>query len=405
MRGKTSILFALGALWLTAGAAAAPPARLDPDALDLDVPPALAATPQARKAQLLARARELKAPTVPASAAKSIVVDCAKGDKLQTAIDKNPGEVTFEVRGLCHENVKVDHRKITLHGADPATDGIRGVASDPPVIAALEVWYSELVRVENLSISHPSADVGLGIFHSGVEALNCRMIGNPDTGVHVSASSFLFGTELTLSDNGRLGLHARRGSLAFCTGCRLENNAVWAATTNFGGLLSLHDSVVAGTRGLQAANGSYADLDCLSEDTAFPCSLNVTRTAGFAFADSTVAMYGAGAFAGQLVAGDRGQIYVYGAQQTATGVGPGGNPLANSFDSFATLLAEPSAENGLQSQLKGHTQVSTFSRALLIDATTVDGTLACDSAGDAWADAGVTVSGGPITGCEHVPAP
>ena len=47
--------------------------------------------------------------------------------------------------------------------------------------------------------------------------------------------------------------------------------------------------------------------------------------------------------------------------------------------------------------------MSNFSRALLLGATTVNGTLACDSAGDAWKDAGVTVTGGPVTGCEHVP--
>jgi hypothetical protein len=57
---------------------------------------------------------------------------------------------------------------------------------------------------------------------------------------------------------------------------------------------------------------------------------------------------------------------------------------------------------GLQSQLKGSTFIDSFSRALLIDGTTVAGALACGSAGDAWKDAGVT---GTITGCEHAPPP
>ncbi|HYN20376.1 MAG TPA: hypothetical protein VE078_05410, partial [Thermoanaerobaculia bacterium] len=226
------------------------------------------------------------------------------------------------------------------------------------------------------------------------------------SGVHVSSGSFLNATELTLSDNGRQGLIVQRNSLAFCRGCRLENNAAWAAIANFGSLLSVLDGVITGGRGIQAANGSYADIDCVSEDNPHPCSLNVTATAGLAFANSTAAMYGAGPFAGQLVAFDRGEIYVYGAQQTSTGVTPAGNPRVNSCEYFSTLLAEPyfdEAEIGHQSQLKGFTQINTFSRALLIDGTHVDGSVNCASAGDAWKDAGVTVSGA-ITGCEHVPS-
>lgn len=46
--------------------------------------------------------------------------------------------------------------------------------------------------------------------------------------------------------------------------------------------------------------------------------------------------------------------------------------------------------------------VNAFSRALLLDATLIDGTLTCTGAGDAWADAGVT---GARSGCEHAPAP
>ncbi|HEY7213476.1 MAG TPA: hypothetical protein VIC28_02550, partial [Thermoanaerobaculia bacterium] len=107
-----------------------------------------------------------------------------------------------------------------------------------------------------------------------------------------------------------------------------------------------------------------------------------------------------GPFAGQVTAGDRGQISLYGAQQTSTGVTPSGNPRVNSLDYFSTLVTEPSTETGLQSQLKGSTFINTFSRALLIGSTTVNGTLACGSAGDAWKEAGVT---GTVTGCQHAP--
>ena len=177
---------------------------------------------------------------------------------------------------------------------------------------------------------------------------------------------------------------------------------MFAARANFGSLLSLLDSVVTGNRGIGAEVGSYADIDCLTEDTAFPCSLHVTRTAGFASLESTAAL--TGQFAGQVFATDRGEIQFFGAQQTSTGIDQAGNPLPNVLEAHSNLVAAPDFVTGTQqSQLKGHTQVSGFSRALLIDATTVNGTLACDSAGDAWKDAGVIVTGGPVTGCEHVP--
>ena len=401
MRRITSVLFSLIAAGLAAGAGAAPPPVLPAPEL---LGPSEAATPQARKAQLLARSRDLRR-TAPAKAPKTATVDCAKGDSLQAAIDQHPGDVTLEVRGLCNENVRVSQRKLTLHGLDPATDGIRGVAADPPVNAALEVWYSELVRIENLSISHP-AGIGLGLWFSGVEAHNCRMVANARAGIHVSLSSFLDGTELILSNNGRAGLNVQRNSSAFCLGCRLENNTTWAAVSNSGSLLSVLDGVITGGRGLQSLTGSYADIDCVTEDSPYPCSLNVSRTAAFAIGDATAALYGAGPFAGQLFANDRGEIYLYGAQQTSTGVGPAGNPLPNIVEYFSTLIAEPyfdATDTAHQSQLAGSTQLNTFSRALLLDGTVVNGTLSCASAGDAWADAGVTVSGSPISGCDHVP--
>lgn len=381
MRGNVYVLLALGlgGLALPAGA-----------------------TPSARKAELLARAPRLQATPAAAKEGGSPVVDCAKGDSLQEAIDKSADGDVLEVRGLCHENVRVMRKRLTLHGLDPATDGIAGLAAAEPSLAALEVWYSDGLRVENLSFVHPTGH-GLGLWFSQGQALNCRMVGSAANGVHVSVGSGLSASGLTLSDNGSAGLNAQAGAQAFCSACEVHDNTRWAATASRGALLSLLDSTVTGLRGLLAQVNAYADIDCVTEDTGHPCSLNVTRTAGFAFLNSTAAMYGAGPFAGQLTAEDHGEIQLYGAQQTATGVGPSGNPLANFFDAFSTLFAHPSPENGLESQLKGHTQVSGFSRALLRSATTVDGTLACDSAGDAWKDPGVVVTGGPVTGCEHVP--
>lgn len=402
MKTHSLILFVLIVLsWAARSHAASPPALgVEEPVLDVPLEPA---APRARKAEMLARRDSLRA-AAPAKTPTSKVVDCGKGESLQKAIENSPEDTVLEVRGLCNENVRIERRRLTLLGIDPAVDGIRGVVTDPPASAALEVWYSGFVRIENLSLRH-TAGIGLGLWFSGAEAFNCSMTGNFASGVHVS-NGFLNATELTISDNGRQGLVVQRNSLAFCRGCRLENNATWAATSNFGSLLTVLDGVITGSRGIQAANGSYVDIDCVSEDNPYPCSLNVTAVAGSANNNSTAAMYGTGPFAGQLTAFDRSEIYLYGAQQTSTGVGPSGNPRINFCEYFSTLLAEPyfdETEVAQQSQLKGSTQINTFSRALLLDGTHVDGSLTCTRAGDAWKDAGVTATGA-ITGCEHAPA-
>jgi len=394
-------------LSFTAAAAAAPPPLAEPDDLAFDEAPLSGpATPRARKEQMLERRKSLRAaamtaPAAKAQAGKPRVVDCTKGEILQAAIDASADGDTIEVRGLCNENVKIVRRKLTLHGLDPLTDGVRGVASTSTVYAALEVWYSELVRIENLSFTHTVADrSGLGLWFSGAEAVNCRMTNNTSMGAHVSAGSFLDASELVLSDNGFHGLNVQRNSFAICLGCRLENNTNRAAAANRASFFSLWDSVITGARGILVTNDSYGDLDCITGGSGLPCSLNVTMTAAAAFTNGTAGLYGAGPFAGQVTAFDRGQISLYGAQQTSTGVNASGNPRSNNFDSFALLTVEPSPETGLESQLKGQTFINTFSRALLIGSTTVNGTLACGSAGDAWKDTGVT---GTVSGCEHAP--
>ena len=75
-----------------------------------------------------------------------MVVNCANGDSLQAAIDRESGPVTIEVRGICAENVLIARKQVTLHGLDPALDGIQGVAADPAPLGALVVFYSDDTR-------------------------------------------------------------------------------------------------------------------------------------------------------------------------------------------------------------------------------------------------------------------
>lgn len=340
--------------------------------------------------------------------AKTVAVDCTKGQSIQAALDQNDGPLVVEVQGVCLENVRIERKTVTLRGSDPTTDGIQGVVAVPQPLAALEIFYSDGVRVENLSISDGPA-IGVGMWFSHVIAENLRIIDNAAAGMHVSSGSFLDGLELALSENGGRGLHVQRSSTAFCTGCTLADNGNFAAGAATGGLLSLLDSVVTGQRGLAAANESYADIDCVSAVTTYPCGLSAGFRAAQAVGAATIAIGGPGDFSGQLFSSDRSLVFLLGARQTTTGVSPGGVPVPNSFAFFAMLAAEPiEDELGVvqESKLAGVTHLNGFSKALLGGATELDGTLDCASASDAWADSGVVLTpGSAINGCEHAPPP
>jgi hypothetical protein len=183
----------------------------------------------------------------------------------------------------------------------------------------------------------------------------------------------------------------QRASLAFCTGCTFSANTNFALSSNSGAIVSALDSVITGARGLASSSFAYVDIDCISAATGAPCSLNATTLAGQAIT-STTAFYGAGAFTGRFQAFDRGHIDLLSAQQTAIT----GN---NILDTDSTLSVVPDA---LESQIAGTTVISNFSRALLLSAATVAGSVICENAGDAWKDPGVSVTGS-ITGCTHVP--
>ena len=348
----------------------------------------------------VAKLRESKAATTTA-AAKTIPVDCTKGESVQSAIEKNAGPLTIEVRGTCNENVKIlHHDDVTLRGSSPTTDGIHGVASDPQ-FPAISVRHSDRVRIENLSVSDGPAG-GIGIVYSRpTELQNCSIIGNAATGL-TAINSLVQGVELTISANQH-GIQSVHGTFLSCLGCHFENNTLWAAQSNWGGALTLWDSVVTGQRGILSLNGGYADIDCLSQVSTYPCSLNVTGNAARAIGNATAALYVAGDFTGQVAAFDRGEIQIVGSRQIASAQ-PGFGNITNVFDEFATVSAGAlEDENGVVQESRIKTMnVGAFSRALLRNETVLDGSIQCNSAGDAWLDDTVIATpGSTVSGCEH----
>lgn len=333
-----------------------------------------------------------------AAGAKSVSVDCTKGKSVQAAIDGSTGPLTVDIHGICVENVRIERRSdITLRGASSLTDGIQGVAGGT---AGLEVYHSTRVLVQNLALSN-SATIGFGSWFSHVTLEGCRFENNALGGLHLSSDSGVNGDQLTVSNNLMRGAIVQRAASFFCVGCTFANNATFAAVATTGGLFSLLDSAVTGLNGIRSATGAYGDVDCISEATAFPCSINVTGIAVQAV-DSEIALYGTGDFSGRVQAFEHGRTLLAGARQIA-GTGQ------NVADLFSTIWLEPLEDEMLvtqESRLLRPTVLSGFSRLLLREPATLSGNVQCGSASDAWIDPGTTIDPGvTVTGCEHASVP
>lgn len=330
--------------------------------------------------------------------AKTVAVDCTAGQSIQAAIDREDGPLVVDVDGFCNENVSIKRKDVTLRGTNPLNDGIQGVVSVPQ-FAALRFAYVDAGRVENLAVRNgPSA--GIAAFFSRLTMLNSRVTGNGGIGLTVADAGFVDATGLTASQNAGAGAHVSKAARFFCHECNFESNGGFAAVADGGGVLSLLNSVVTGQRGLRSSLASYADIDCITETSSHPCSLNVTGRAAQVFLGATAALYGAGDFTGQVDASDGATVHLIGARQLATGQ-PGQGPAVNGVSGFGRLTVGPDDFNA-QSQLFGTTNVSGFGRVILGGATTLAGSIQCGSAGDAWLDPTIVKGpGAAISGCEH----
>jgi hypothetical protein len=342
----------------------------------------------------------------PGAEAATRKVKCGKDD-LQKVITAAVSGDTIEITGVCLGNFRIDRKDLTLMGASTAgPHGIQGVAAD---IAGLFISRSDKTSMQGLSFLN-GADGGVLIDYSNVSMTDCTVSNNAGRGISVHQSSFFGGLRLQINDNASSGLVVINQSRADCVECALNGNSSYAAQSNFGSALTLWESVVSGKNGLYTGWHSWLDIDCSASFPAtLDCSLHATQVALRAFEDSTVAIYAAGDFDGALMADGDSKVQLVGARQQSTGWKSETDhaPRSNSVSNGSSLRVDP-WDNTVagSSRLMGITNVSEFSHALLYadsaggDSALV-GALNCGSGGDAWMDAGVDLTAGSITGCDH----
>ena len=333
---------------------------------------------------------------------RTVTVNCNAGQRVQPAVDANVGPVEIDITGICVETVLIRDKDVMLKGTTkPSLDGIRSADATMP---ALTVRGGGIDSIDSLSFSN-SAGIGVSIRGASATLTNCLFENNGSSGLQVNAGAVVTASALTFNGNGLASINANNGQI-FCTGCDISGNN-FAVLAIRGAIVSLLDTMVTGRRGILAGDGgTIADVDCVFGGTAHPCGVQVTGVAAFAVAGGLASLFGVGDFTGRIDAEDGGTVSLLGSRQIA-GAQPGQGPPVNTADIFGRIEVgdlfdvNPPTQSRLLS-----TDVAHFGRVLLTDNTTLNGTIQCSAAGDAWLDPTIiALPRSAVTGCDHSKLP
>ena len=318
-----------------------------------------------------------------AAQAKSITVDCTKGQRIQDAVDKNSGPMEIFIHGICVEDLRIDRKVVTLRGSSQFMDGVQGTSD---TTAAVTFMHVDGARLENLSISD-GPGFGVSFSYTHAYMAHCRVAGNARTGILVTENSHVT-AEAVVSNNNRNGALVEHSALFWCVGCIMSDNDFSALRARFGGVASLGNSLVTGSNGIWSEYYGYAEMYCESDS----CNLNVSALAARGSQHGRAALFDVPVFTGEVRADENGDVKIWRSSQiSAIGI--------NRVESFGTLLVDGG-------RLSAPLSVNAFGRAVMSGSSNVGGTINCSSAGDVWLESSVVVSPGVhVTGCAHASAP
>jgi hypothetical protein len=162
---------------------------------------------------------------VAAQTTATVNVDCTKGKSINKALDqhKNAQSLIVEIEGMCNENVIVTRDRVTLRGANPATDGIQAVLNATQMDAALWIRGAHQVVVEKLKLT--GGFTGLLATEASTPSLrmvNCRLEGNAAFGVALEGS-LLEAEDTVLTANGNFNAGVFQSSRFACLRCTLSD--------------------------------------------------------------------------------------------------------------------------------------------------------------------------------------
>ena len=291
---------------------------------------------------------------VKAQDTKTVSVDCTSGkgkgkgkggggNSINEELGKNLDKIlTIEITGMCAENVHVTRDNVTLRGSDPATDGIRGVSTDPNAPpsfgAVVHVEEGDFLTIENLTITEGA---GHGIFFLESQAnnvINSRLVDNGARGLRVFFGGVLV-TDTTMTGNAFGGFSVGREGFVSCDNCTIEDNPASGQSTavRVGPLsrASISNSTIEGFRAVLCFDSTHIDISDTSLTGTFDsflaldyCEINMTR----------------GTLDGSVAVRESSTVLLNGVEQTSLGsTGPPLNRVShNSYVSTNCARLDPS---------------------------------------------------------------
>lgn len=319
-----------------------------------------------------------------ADTTKTVVVDCAKGQKIAQALEEKADELIVEIHGICEEEVQVRRSNVTLRGSDPDVDGIRP-GPDEPLKQALNLFGVHLVAIENLELS--GGRVGLGINSSfGLNINNCRIRNNDTVGFILgTASGSVDLIDSQVTGNGGSGIWVANGSALRCTGCTVEDNGVFrpGIQVTQGSELTLTNSLVEAFRGVDLTGGSRLSGGSGSTILGLPWAVRSRGMASVQLAGATLD--------GRLDLREGSTTELSGVSHT--NLAPAGRLLGGS-----TLILKGG------STLGGDLDLSEVSQAMFQSGTSLAGSLTCSLGADAFCEDPPGSIGG-VSDCDRCPKP
>jgi hypothetical protein len=319
-----------------------------------------------------------------ASAQTTVRVNCHRGRSINAALAKHKNAVSLviEVRGMCTENVVIDRGNVTLLGGDPDEDGVQAPPGTEIAVLVRHAGPNPGVALQNLRFTGGSED-GLRVSHSSSRVTNCRGEGN------AAGMNVLFGSssieDSTFSSNSTHGLGVFGGSLVACLRCTIADNGggAFSEGVEIGqkSQVNIRDSQLSGSE-VGIANGGTLILRNSSLEAS-----DVSLSAGA----GTVSFLNTVALSGSLSLHDGAAVHLNGTTQT-TNNNENGNAV---FSHSSLFLANASA-------LVGPAHVGGFGVMTVGGNSSIAGNLHCGSGGDAFCDAGASVT---TSNCGKCPVP
>lgn len=332
----------------------------------------------------------------------TVTVDCNKGESINQALTKSPltRNLTVEIRGLCTENVVVTRDHVTLHGTDPANDGIQADLNEEFTDVALWVREAQLVTVENLKLTGGfSGLLATNVTLTNLHLINCRLEGNGAYGAQLQGA-LVQADDSTFSSNGNINAGVFSGSRLQCTGC------TFADPQGTGALGTIRANVLVFTANrlllinCTLSNGGITSDDSLVLVTDSTISAFVPGGQSiFAFGSSSVVLTRV-QVSGPLIFNQGANAQLLGVTQTP---GPGTNQMD---DSAYVRIGDASPAAGgppsIPSVVRGFI-LRNFSKATLLQTSQITGNFNCSQGADAFCTTPTNVSG--TSNCGLCPKP